>query len=423
MKRRWQIEEPAAEPTEEQRHHLGRVLCNVPVTDQAELVALCSPAKGALGITKTTPNGRLGRGWFWAARHGYGVRLDDGLISESVALKLQNSTRGALFLWVRPAPSVAVLLAAVVPPVTLGRGGPRHADGMAPLWWPSLTAVVDALPKPEWKSTFTGAWTLNQDGRPDDLPRAMPSAAVKREVHTDEEICPPESGPVGDVPVREAVVSDQEGGQAGAPGTGPGRPGDGADGDGADRRVPVRDRMALRAPGGDQGKPERSAPEVPSGDGVTAVPTDREPAADVSRETPIDWDRVDADRYARAELYKRDATDLADKIMELHAELEATKRALGDAFVPVNLRWSLVKTGDAILAKDGAILPVLGTERVPDPDVPGGSIWRIQVPGRWLEWRHPGKPVPVLVRQREAFALKLLRGELNITVMDREGGA
>lgn len=178
MKRRWQLEEPAAEPTEEERNHLGRILFNVPVTDLAELEALCSPAKGALGITKATPRGRLGDGWRWVARHGAGVRLADGKVTESLALKLQHddSRRAALFLWTRPVWPLDVVF------------------GMARWWtysplimaahWPVLAAMVRALPKPKWESALTSAWTIGENGRPDDLPRPVPSADVKKEVQT-----------------------------------------------------------------------------------------------------------------------------------------------------------------------------------------------------------------------------------------------
>lgn len=148
---------------------------------------------------------------------------------------------------------------------------------------------------------------------------------------------------------------------------------------------------------------------------------------DVSRETPaIDWERVDADKYARAELYQRDSTELADKIMELHAELEATKAALAASFVPVKLRWSLVRSGDVIVSKTGALLPVMEVAE-PEEIEPDVTLrqFRIVEDGvnRWLKSTDPDRPVPVLVREREAFALKLLRGELNITVMDRKSGS
>jgi hypothetical protein len=183
--RKWQLEElhqatagPAA-PV-----YPDRVLAHRIIREPAELIALCSPAKLALGVTKKDPGGQLGEGWSWRAYRGFGIRGADGRISESVLLHLWRGRRRALFSWDRQVPDPRLMLAALVPPTPLGRTGPRHADYMAPLWWPSLAAVLALLPDPSWSTWLSTTWTIGPDGRPDDIPRARPSADIRKEIRT-----------------------------------------------------------------------------------------------------------------------------------------------------------------------------------------------------------------------------------------------
>lgn len=148
------------------------VLARWPITELAELVALCGGAKLAMGVTKEFPAGQLGPGWTWWARHGYGQRGRDGRITESVFLRVDRAPRSALFLWSRPAPDprlmIALALLAWVPWT----------------WWPLYSWVLAQLPAPEWSSEYVTAWTTTATGRPEDIPRPMSSAAVKKEIRS-----------------------------------------------------------------------------------------------------------------------------------------------------------------------------------------------------------------------------------------------
>lgn len=176
MWRRWQIEEDLAGDVPAPPSYPDRILAHWAVHDPAELVAVCSPAKLALGVTLDFPTGQVGPGWRWWARLGFGIRGADGAITQSVALKFHHRERDrrALFYWTRPVPDPRLILAAIVPP---GRTGAHSYDGMAPLWWPSLAAVLGQLPDPTWTSELTTAWT-------DDMPRKVASADVKREIRS-----------------------------------------------------------------------------------------------------------------------------------------------------------------------------------------------------------------------------------------------
>jgi hypothetical protein len=160
-----------------------------PVDDVAALIHLVPPAKLALGARKTKDgaysmvDGGLGPGWRFATRHGMGYDPASGRIGESVALHLEHPDgRSGLFVWARQVPHPVVLLAALVAPSRLGRTGPRHADYMPPLWWPTLAAVLAQLPTPSWKTAGTWRWTRRPDGRPDDTPRRTPSPDLKKEI-------------------------------------------------------------------------------------------------------------------------------------------------------------------------------------------------------------------------------------------------
>jgi hypothetical protein len=150
------------------------VLARRPIATAAELVALCNGAKLALGITKGFPAGQLGTGWTWWARHGFGWRGRDGRITESVYLRVDRAPRSVLFLWSRPVPDPRLMLA---------------LTSMADLeWWlaewPTVAALLDQLPAPEWSSEYVTAWTTTATGRPEDIPRPTSSAAVKKEIRS-----------------------------------------------------------------------------------------------------------------------------------------------------------------------------------------------------------------------------------------------
>jgi hypothetical protein len=162
------------------------VLCRRPIATAAELVALCNGAKLALGISAKTPNGQLGRHWTWWAWHGFGRRGRDGRITESVALRVAGAAapdrpggRQTLFLWSRPVPDPR-LMSAFGATMDFERPG-RARVGLA---WLMVAAVLAQLPAPEWTSEYVTAWTTTATGRPEDIPRPMPSAAVKKEIRS-----------------------------------------------------------------------------------------------------------------------------------------------------------------------------------------------------------------------------------------------
>ena len=144
------------------------ILDNLPT-----LVALCSPAKGALGVTRATPAGRLADGWTWRAAHGFGIRGRDGLITESVRLLIYRppvgpKVRGAVFLWTRPVPD------------------PRLVHGIAKAAWvalsPTFAAAVALLPAPRWTAALSSIYDYTGTGRLADVPVAVAQAAIKAEV-------------------------------------------------------------------------------------------------------------------------------------------------------------------------------------------------------------------------------------------------
>lgn len=157
------------------------VLTRRPITELAELVEISNGAKLALGVTAQTPAGQLGPGWTWWARHGYGWRGRDGRITESVFLRVDRAPRSALFLWSRPVPDPRLMstLGQVVQALVAWAGD--RPDGAH---LPMITAVLAQLPAPEWTSEYVTAWTTTATGRPEDIPRPTPSAAVKKEIRT-----------------------------------------------------------------------------------------------------------------------------------------------------------------------------------------------------------------------------------------------
>lgn len=173
--RKWQLADepvhpPAWSPPEPDAP--GQVLFNVEVASISELVALCSPAKGALGVTLKTPQGRTG--WRWIALHGAGYNAGTGKIQESLLLRMdRGDDRCALFLWFREVPD-PVLMEAITDEWIPGTASPSG------WWW--LPAVLALLPGPTWEKVLTTTWTAGASGRPDDIPRAMGSAAVQQEV-------------------------------------------------------------------------------------------------------------------------------------------------------------------------------------------------------------------------------------------------
>lgn len=172
MWRRWQVEEYLAAKRLETHGPPAavfpdRILVFGTITTGTAL-ELCSPVKGALGITKAYPVGQIGDGWTRKITHGFGIRGTDGLITESLALKFHHRERGrrALFYWTRPVPDPRLTHAVIF-----------VAAGLRPdEWWPWL-ALWAQLPAPTWTSELTTAWT-------DDMPRKVASAAVKKEIRS-----------------------------------------------------------------------------------------------------------------------------------------------------------------------------------------------------------------------------------------------
>lgn len=178
--RKWQLAGETVHPVPVQleRDVPGRVLHNRSVDTIAELVALCSPAKAALGVTLQTPAGRLGRGWRWGAAHGAGIDPSTGIIRESVALRLERDDRSALFLWARVVPDPRLVL-----PLFAGAAGFARM-GLLLYHWTTIRAVLALLPTGGWEKVITTTWDRDPSGRPDDVPRAEPSAAVQKEVQS-----------------------------------------------------------------------------------------------------------------------------------------------------------------------------------------------------------------------------------------------
>jgi hypothetical protein len=157
------------------------VLARRPITELAELVAISNGAKLALGVTKDFPAGQLGPGWTWWARHGYGQRGRDGLISESVFLRVDRAPRSTLFLWSRPVPDPRLMSTlGQVAQALVAWAGDRPDGAHLPM----IRATLAQLPAPEWTSEYVTAWTTTATGRPEDIPRPTPSGAVKKEIRS-----------------------------------------------------------------------------------------------------------------------------------------------------------------------------------------------------------------------------------------------
>ncbi len=140
-----------------------------------EAAAYCSPAKGALGITKELPYGQVAIPWVAGAVWGLGRRDHDGALTESVALKAEHADgRSVLFLWTRPPANVPLLVA-------LGRWGHWVAQvEAAPMAaWAPIAAVLARLPDKSWTSAGALAWKRTGPGRVS-MPRPIPSAAAKK---------------------------------------------------------------------------------------------------------------------------------------------------------------------------------------------------------------------------------------------------
>jgi hypothetical protein len=165
---------------ERERDAADVVLARRPITELAELVAISNGAKLALGVTAKTPAGQLGPGWTWWARHGYGQRGRDGLISESVFLRVDRPPRSTLFLWSRPAPDPRLMIGLRRELATIHLANLGCLTGYRTL----IPSVLAQLPAPEWASEYVTAWTTTATGRPDDIPRPTSSAAVKKEIRS-----------------------------------------------------------------------------------------------------------------------------------------------------------------------------------------------------------------------------------------------
>lgn len=183
-----QVERMAAQalkdnpPADAQASTAGRVLAHRTIPEDgallSELVALCSPIKGVLGVSKTCPGGQLGPGWTRVVSHGFGIRSADGAITESVILRLTRGPRVAQWMWTRPVPRPEVTRPLFAAMVLTGR------VGFFVLYWPTVAAVLRELPTPSWKLTLCAAWTTAEHGGPDDIPRRSSASAIKAEVRS-----------------------------------------------------------------------------------------------------------------------------------------------------------------------------------------------------------------------------------------------
>lgn len=186
MWRKAQIQEYLAslDPEPERPVFPDRVLAHrvLPASAEAmaELAELCGGAKAAFGVTLKTPRGQLGPGWRWSGHHGFGINGTTGAVTESLALKLRNTEResGALFYWTRPVPDPRLVHA-----LAWQHCG-ADPDVGEPMGWPLVAAALGQLPAPTWSAEFTSSWTTEPSGLPDDMPRAVPSAAVKKEIRS-----------------------------------------------------------------------------------------------------------------------------------------------------------------------------------------------------------------------------------------------
>lgn len=187
MWRKAQIQEYLAslQPEDERPTYPDRVLSARRIANMGggldQLVALCSPAKLALGVTAKTPRGQLGLGWRWWAWHGFGINGATGAITESLLLRLERQTtlppRGVLFQWKRPTPDPRLMWA-------LGHVATGVWSHWDPEGWTAVPTVLAQLPAPDWTSELCATWNLGGHLRPDDIPRAVPSARAKEEIRT-----------------------------------------------------------------------------------------------------------------------------------------------------------------------------------------------------------------------------------------------
>jgi hypothetical protein len=189
-----QVERMAAQalkdnpPDDAQASTAGRVLAHRTIPEDgallSELVALCSPIKGALGISKDCPGGQLGPGWSRVVSHGFGIRSADGAITESVILRLVRGPRVAQWMWTRPVPHPALMVVLGAESERLNLAGALDEPDAWPIGWPLVAAVLRALPTPSWKLTLCTAWTTAEHGGPDDIPRRTSASAIKAEVRS-----------------------------------------------------------------------------------------------------------------------------------------------------------------------------------------------------------------------------------------------
>lgn len=108
--------------------------------------------------------------------------------------------------------------------------------------------------------------------------------------------------------------------------------------------------------------------------------------------------------------------DMWKETLELREHVAALEQTLADTenrqeYVAVPVRWRLVRSGDVIVAKDGALLPVLGVER--------GGPWVLHLQNSDLRTSDADRPVPVLMAREERDALKLLRRGLGAAITER----
>lgn len=128
----------------------------------AELVALCGPAKLALGVTVKTPDGALGRGWQWRAYRSIGFAYrarrkeepERWAAVELVSLRLRrdpgpgDAPRAAVLVWTRPVVHLrkATLTKRQVE-AGLTRPPARSADWSADGAWLWSPGVAGSIPR------------------------------------------------------------------------------------------------------------------------------------------------------------------------------------------------------------------------------------------------------------------------------------
>lgn len=109
--------------------------------------------------------------------------------------------------------------------------------------------------------------------------------------------------------------------------------------------------------------------------------------------------------------------DMVKRMAELEEERDALEAQLAEAYVPVKVRWSLVRPGDVIVAKGGQLLSVQGFDRDSDPR--GLATWSVAHGPRTLHTTDPDHPVPILMARAERDALQLLRRSLGAVIDER----